>query len=223
MAKWGEEISDARTVQGVGATPVEMFELESKSLLPLPGTDWEIAKWTSSKVDTEWRVRYDNSYYSVPFRLIGEKVMVRSDARTVRIYYNYELIATHDRAIRKWEYVRNPLHADPAQERVMNSGRENLLSWAGDIGLSVKGVVEKILSDRQVDGLRPARGVLGLAKKYSRLRLEKACARALLFDRCGYGSVKNILEKGLDRDALPEAAPEIPFRFARSKEYYEIH
>jgi hypothetical protein len=50
-------------------------------------------------------------------------------------------------------------------------------------------------------------GLLRLAKKYGNERLELACGRALILQAIGYRSVKNILEKGLERAELP-AEPE---------------
>jgi hypothetical protein len=50
-----------------------------------------------------------------------------------------------------------------------------------------------------VDGLRPARGVIGLKKKYGETRIEAACRRALIYDTPEYMSVKLILLKELDK------------------------
>ena len=42
-------------------------------------------------------------------------------------------------------------------------------------------------------------GMLMLQKKYSVLRLEAACSRALQGTRVNYTMIKNILERGLDK------------------------
>lgn len=41
-------------------------------------------------------------------------------------------------------------------------------------------------------------GVLNLASKTSKERLNNACKRALLYEAVGYNQIKNILDKGLD-------------------------
>lgn len=47
-------------------------------------------------------------------------------------------------------------------------------------------------------------GFLSLAKKYSPKRLEAACHRALWMGATLLKQITNILEKGLDKQALPE-------------------
>lgn len=75
-------------------------------------------------------------------------------------------------------------------------------------------------------GLSSCFGILKLAKKFGRERLEAAARRALKFNTCNYRSMKNILTGGLDR--LADAAPQsksmqslLPLhQNVRGKEYY---
>jgi len=71
-------------------------------------------------------------------------------------------------------------------------------------------------------GYKSCLGILGMAKKAGDERLENACRRALLFQAYNYSSVKNILEKGLDK--VPETEPtslNLPFHGnIRGKSYY---
>lgn len=62
-------------------------------------------------------------------------------------------------------------------------------------------VVEHQLKNRPhpEHGYRACLGLLSLAKRYRRSRLEAACARALAIHSPTYPSVGSILEKGLDR------------------------
>jgi len=81
-------------------------------------------------------------------------------------------------------------------------------------------LVEQLLTDRIVERLRAAQGVLGLLRGYEAARLEAACARALYFACPFYGAVKRILKSGLDQaPLLLPIAPEQPYadkaRFAR--------
>jgi hypothetical protein len=49
-------------------------------------------------------------------------------------------------------------------------------------------------------------GILKLAHKFGPRRLEAACVRAVHFDDLTYGTLKRILDRGLDQ-APPPAAP----------------
>ena len=76
------------------------------------------------------------------------------------------------------------------------------------------------MAERPLDRLRTVQAILRLTEKYGPARLEAACRRALHFDDVGYRTLKRILERGLERQPLPEleaARAEMPsYRFARS-------
>ena len=66
-------------------------------------------------------------------------------------------------------------------------------------------------------------GIVTLAKKFGKERVEAACKRALAIGGTSYKSVKSILETGMDKTPLPEprtAAPKITHSNIRGSEYY---
>jgi hypothetical protein len=67
-------------------------------------------------------------------------------------------------------------------------------------------VVTTLLENPIVEQLRSTQATLGLAKKYGKRRLEAACTRVVAFEDPRYGTVKSILEKGLDQ--LPDMEKE---------------
>lgn len=69
-------------------------------------------------------------------------------------------------------------------------------------GFTCRALIEALLTDRVVERLRAAQGVLRFAERYGAERLEGACARALAHDNVQYRTVKIILARGLDREAL---------------------
>ncbi|HEY6250046.1 MAG TPA: IS21 family transposase, partial [Candidatus Angelobacter sp.] len=72
-------------------------------------------------------------------------------------------------------------------------------------------------------GYRSALGVIRLSDRYGKARMEAACARALHLKVCTYKSVKSILERGLDRQPLPESKPLLPpleHENVRGPDYY---
>jgi hypothetical protein len=66
-------------------------------------------------------------------------------------------------------------------------------------------------------------GMLMLHKKYTPQRLEAACARALQGTRVNYTMIKNILERGLDKQTqLPLNGSSIPdHNNIRGKDHYQ--
>jgi hypothetical protein len=84
-------------------------------------------------------------------------------------------------------------------------------------------VLESILADNVIYGIRPAWGVLSLARKYSPPRLEAACHRALSYEMPRYRNIKSILEKGLDHTAdeiSVDSRGQYHFAFARERGYF---
>lgn len=64
--------------------------------------------------------------------------------------------------------------------------------------------------------------MLMLGKKYSPQRLEAACSRALQGSRVNYTLIKNILERGLDKQlTLPDAPPLPDHDNIRGKDHYQ--
>ena len=77
------------------------------------------------------------------------------------------------------------------------------LRRAEEIGPATREVIGRLLGERPLDRLRTVMGILKLAHKFSPRRLEAACARAVAFDDLTYGTVKRILDRGLDQAAPP--------------------
>ncbi len=226
LEKWNLEVSEVRIIQKVGRSPMELFEQEEvQALNNLPAERWDQVICKEPAVGDDWRVQFEKAFYSVPYKFIGKKVLVLGNSTVVRIFFDYQEITNHERATKPWEYKRKAEHAPPHLEEYLNLSTKGLLRWAGRLGPSVRGVAEQIFADKAVDGIRPVRGLIRFADKYTVLRLETACKRALLWETPTYMSVKNILVKRLD--LLPEDQPaepfsgQINFRFQRELGYFD--
>jgi transposase len=226
LAEWSNNTADVRTVKGIGIVPQEVFEREEKpALKPLPPLRWDPLTVGTAKVQEGWRIQFECAYYSVPYRYIGEQVSILANQQRVRIFHQHKQIADHPRATRRWQILRSQLHAPPAAEKMLETTREGLLRWAANISEPVRRVAEAIFARAGVDGLRPVRGLLHLARSHGEHRLTAACTRALAFERPEYRCVKNILAQRLD--CLEEEGPTVQqssgqysFRFARRPGYF---
>ena len=67
-----------------------------------------------------------------------------------------------------------------------------------------KEVIETLFSDKVIDNLRSAQGIVGLSKKYGNSRLNAACKRAIAYKSVNYTTIKNILKNGFEYQTLPE-------------------
>jgi transposase len=82
---------------------------------------------------------------------------------------------------------------------------QRLSAWAAGTGADTAAVVQEILGRRAYPehAYRSCLGVLSLAKRFGKERLEAACARALAIRGVSYKSIKSILENNLDAKPLP--------------------
>ena len=188
-------------------------------------TRWDQVVCKELSVGPDWRVQFEKAFYTMPYRLIGERVLVLGNSQVVRIFLDFQEVTSHPRAKQLWQVRRRPEHAPPELEEYLNLTQDGLVQWAGRLGPSVALVAQEIFADRAVDGMRPVRALIRLADTYTTGRLEAACRRAMHFATPSYKSVKNILVHELDR--LPQQQPAEPedgqmqFRFAREHGYFD--
>jgi hypothetical protein len=222
---WSSQVADKRIVGGVGRSPDEIFESEEKAALsPLPPTHWTPMTWATAKVQENWRIQFRSAFYSVPYEYIGKQVEVMATLSAIHIFFGHTEIALHSPARYKWQYVRKSEHAPPEPEKYMSMTRTSIINQAKSIGFFTEQVVRSIFNHKTVDGLRPARALISLAKTYGRDRLEAACRRAVAYESPQYTSVKAILVKNLDRldpEEPVESCGQQLFAFARQTGYFD--
>jgi len=191
--------------------PLARFqEVEQARLQPLPETPYDMAVWKQIKVHRDCYVEFDKAYYSVPHRLVGQRVWACGGTQMVRIYTTkHELVATHDRAQRPGERVTHLDHLPPEKVPGLTLDRDDCLATATEIGAATLEVTQTLLDDPVIDRLPSVGRLLRLRKVFGDERLELACERALYFDDPAYKTVKRILAQGLERAPLPthEVAP----------------
>lgn len=84
-------------------------ESRKDKFLPFKG-HYDHARLTTAKVDTYQLVHIDRNRYSVPTKYVGEKVDVKIYPFEIKIIYQGEIIAEHDRLFSKNNDSLNPYH-----------------------------------------------------------------------------------------------------------------
>jgi transposase len=217
---WCVETAGRRIHGTTKEMPLARFDtIEREALLPLPATPYALATWKQAKLHPDCHVVFEHAFYSAPHRLIGQRLWVRAADTSVRIFHQHELVATHPRAIRQGQRLTNPDHLPPAKVAGLMATPASCVRRAQDIGPSTSEVIGRLLGDRPIDRLRTALAILKLAHKFGPRRLEAACGRAVQYDDFTYGTLKRILDRGLDQTpalaaAARPSAPALPL-FAR--------
>jgi transposase len=203
---WCVETAGRRMHGTTKEQPLARFDtIEREALLPLPPTPYALATWKQAKLHPDCHVVFDHAFYSAPHRLIGQKLWVRAADTSVRIFHQHALVATHPRAARRGQRLTNPDHLPPAKVAGLLATPASCLSRAAEIGPATSEAIGRLLGERPLDRLRTALGILTLAHKFSPRRLEAACARAVQYDDVTYGTVKRILDRGLDHTPVSPA------------------
>jgi hypothetical protein len=161
------------------------------------------------------------AYYSVPYRLIGERVDVRLTARAVEIFHAGELVAAHPRAKERAQRLTRRVHRPEKHIAVIDQHLDRVLERAFVIGPATFGVVQAQAAGRKhpEETLRSAMGILRLAHDFSPARLEEACERALALKACSYRAVRTLIQN----PAAPAAAPalDLAHENVRGAEYFQ--
>lgn len=201
---WVKNIAGQRIHGTTKMKPLVRFtECEKAALSPLPAAAYDLAVWKEATVQRDCYVVFENAYYSVPFRLVGEKVWVRGGLNSVGIYVDYQLVASHLRATEAGQRTTQVDHLPPAKVGGLIQTREVCQEQAAQIGRSTAEVVARLLAERPVDRLPMVHRILSLSKTYGPARLECACARALHFEDFRARTIRQILVNRLDLAVLP--------------------
>ena len=204
---WGETTAGLRKHGTTKKQPLIQFqEVEQAHLQPLPTTPYEIAIWKQLKLARDCYVEFENSYYSAPHRLVGQRLWVCATLSAVRLFdQDYQLLATHERAQQPGSRQTHIDHLPPEKVPGLQLDRETCLQQAQQIGPDTAEIVSIYLADQVVDRLPTVGRLLRLADRYDANRLEAACKRALAFGDPNYRTIKVILKQGLED--LPHLQP----------------
>jgi transposase len=179
---------------------------ELQFLKPLPTEPFSSKKVVTLTVQRNYHVQLseDHLYFSVPYQFVGKKVKVMYDKRTVEVYCNHERIALHIRKLPHKAYTTQAEHMPPNHAHMLEVKgwkKEELLAKAQQLGTAVHQAAVLILDNNFYveQNYKACFGLLMLDKKYGTSRLEAACNRALTGSRLNYTMIKNILERGLDK------------------------
>lgn len=185
-------------------------ELERPVMRPLPDQRYELATWRIGlRVNIDYHVEADGHYYSVPHRLVGQRVDVRSTATAIEVFRASRRVASHRRSYVRGRHTTDPAHMPDSHRRHAEWTPSRIVAWAQKTGPATAALAEAILASRPhpEQGYRSCLGIVRLGDRYGAERVEAAARRALAARALSYRSVESILRHGLDSEPLPEPGP----------------
>lgn len=199
---WLDHVCNQRLHGTTRKVPSRVFhETEKGYLQQLPQQRFELYYIGWRKVDLFYHIHFDYNYYSVPSRYSGYDVTVKSNGQLLKIYYERTLIAIHTLAKGQGKRITREEHKPVYKQRYSRAYYEERIKAIGDHASTFQEELEK---DKPRHWYEMMKGILNLEKSYSRKAINLSCKRAILYGAVSYRAVKNILEKGLYKESLPE-------------------
>ncbi|MCR5457270.1 MAG: IS21 family transposase [Clostridiales bacterium] len=200
-------------------------EDEEPNLIPLPAAPYELSEWKVATVQYNYHVFFDGMYYSVPYNYIGQKVNLRTTDSMVEVFLGQDRIASHRRLYgRLGQYSTVTEHMPEDHRKYLEWNGNRFRAWAKGIGTSTYAVVDSMLTSAKIEqqSYRSCMGLLKMADKYSKTRLESACSKALEYTKTpSYKVIKNILVAGT-KEATDEVAHTAnAYGITRGADYYK--
>ena len=200
------EALNSKPFQKLEGTRASLFAAVDKpALRPLPAIPYEFARWVQARVAPDYHIEVDRNYYSVPYSLVREYVDVRISEKIVEVFLRGKRVTSHVREThKKYRHITEPAHMPKAHRAHMEWTPEKFIDWGKSLGPYTATVTEQILLRKAhpEQAYRSCLGLQSLTKKYTKERIESACAHAVSINGCTYRNVKSILEAGIDQITL---------------------
>jgi transposase len=137
-ALWRDTFANAREHEATGKVPSLVFEhLEKHALLPLREVHFDTDDVLSTSVGRTHELGFDRNTYTVPWRLAGQRVLVRADDHRVRALLGPKEVASHARCWSVGERLADPRHEEGMREerrRARAVGLPDRLDALGETG-----------------------------------------------------------------------------------------
>ena len=219
---------NGKKIKKLGKSRKELFlGLDKPALAALPINRYEFKNVRWRRVNLDYHIEVEGSYYSVPYQLTGKEVLAKYNQRVVEISYNNKIIAFHPRLCEDNQASTNKEHMPDSHRRYAEVSPSSLIKQAKAIGTQTGRLIHKIISEDKhpEKGYRSAYGILKAARKHKNDKeVELASAKMLALDIKRVFHFESILKRktwqiGEDETILlPEINP--GSENIRGNEYY---
>ena len=228
--KWCRTIAGLRVHGTTRKRPFLVFEQEEqKTLLPLSDERFDVPAFALCTVHRDHHIMFKKGGYSLPTKYIGKEVDVRGDSALVRIYYQNQLIRTHQKVAagkRSTDFDDYPKDKSAYAMRDVEYYKRK----AAENGEKQGEFMASMLSgDVPWAFIRQAQKLLRLNDKYGAARVEIACQRALAFGLMNVSRVEGIIKQALEKLQIQTKSSgtvtqlSLAAHFSRPADYFSHH
>jgi hypothetical protein len=181
---------------------VERFEQERAALRRLPAVPFDTEETTSVIVNSHARVNFDGNRYSTPPELARKTALLRANAKQVRLLYQGQEVACHQRSYERGQVICQREHQRDAlqmRQRVRANEIEKTFDALGDQARQFHLEIRR----RPVKTTVHLRRLLNLVRLYGRQEVVAAITRANEYQTYDAAYVETILLQERRRRELP--------------------
>ena len=184
-----------------GSRYSQFIKFEKDALRALPNSRYEFAQFSTQRVPSDYHIRIDGNYYSVPYTLVGLKVFCRYTSTTIEVLHRHQRVASHMLSFEKDKKSTCTEHMPKAHQEYDQWTPQTFLNWAKNTGSGVAHVAAEVVATKphpeQCSKIHY--GLKRLCKEFGKQRLNKACQRALAVGCIQFKSIESILKHKLDQ------------------------
>jgi transposase len=192
LGHWLDTQANCRLHNTTGERPVDRFKPEL--LQPLPEFLPDCRETLSLKVHSDFAIRFDNNFYSVPPWAIGKTIILKTDSQTVTLYHHDKTLATHTRCWQKRQRIELPAHREAAFKRRPQEWLAVEVSSFISLGEEAKAFLEGLSHTGQPIKKNLVK-LLALKDRFGTPLLIQALQRARIHKAFGAHYVENILHQ----------------------------
>ena len=201
---WLDTTANVRIHGETRRRPVDLFQEERPHLQPLNDNRYDVARTTTARASSQFRITLDANRYSVPAAYAHRRLIVKAYPDRVCIYFDAELIARHHRSYDRHQDIEDHEHAKGLIAKRSRAREQRLmlrfLALSPDAQAYHDGLERKRFNARH-----HVRKILALAEVYPADSIARAIADGLAFEAFSAEYIANILEARAR--TLPEPAP----------------
>lgn len=163
--RWATQVYGVHKHRGLdGQTPAAVFgAVERDALVMLPQRRFEPVVYTVGTLGTDCHIKSGKAFYSAPWRLMGQKLLVRTAGDVVQIFHEDVVVATHVLHLsgRSTNFEHYPPHKVAHTLRTVTWCR----TQAEQIGPNTVAIVAELSQVNAIHRLRAIQGIIRLRDK----------------------------------------------------------
>lgn len=210
---------NSKIMKDYGVSRADRFQYERSMLLPQPRERYELVEWRNAKVHPDCHIQISHSYYSVPFRYVGQQVRVKVSDRLISIYSSdIKLLTTHIPTGNRGGRSTKQEHLPEEKLQSCQFDIKKAVAQAQAIGPAMSDLMETIFSGPlPLTGLRKAQGILRTWGKdgVGQASMEYAAGQCLTFRKIRTDFFRQCA-LSYHRQFLSQGSHLAPHRFAGS-------